>query len=86
MKHKLRKSLAVGIICLLMLVSIPMVSGEDIRYSREEGPYNIFIGGYGGLFNGSINIYRHPLKLISDGYVISCFSPFTKNIVKHLKL
>jgi len=43
-KHKLRKVLAVGIICLLMLVSIPLVNALD-EYPREEGPYIVFMGG-----------------------------------------
>jgi len=50
----LKKGLAVGVICLLVLVAIPMVSGECIFYPREEGPYNVFIsgecGGMGGRF------------------------------------
>ena len=50
-----RKGLAVGVILLLMLVSIPMVSGEDILYPKEEGPYDVLIFGKstgigGGLF------------------------------------
>jgi hypothetical protein len=59
MKHKLRKGLAVGIICLLMLVSIPMVSGEDIRYPREEGPYTVVImGNCSGMGGAIITIFR----------------------------
>lgn len=44
MKHKFRKSLTVIVICLLMLVSIPLVNALD-EYPREEGPYNVFMGG-----------------------------------------
>ncbi|UCD14562.1 MAG: hypothetical protein JSW60_03850 [Thermoplasmatales archaeon] len=59
MKHKLRKGLAVGIICLLMLVSIPMVSGEDILYPKEEGPYNVLIiGKCSGMGGGLFTVFR----------------------------
>ena len=45
MKHKLKKGLVVGVICLLMLVTIPMVNGEWVRFPKSEGPYNVFVGG-----------------------------------------
>jgi len=80
MKHKFRKGLAVGVICLLMLVSIPMVTGERIDYTKEDGPYTVFIGGYGGLFNGSIDIFRHPLPfwyLIYPEHISYYFGRFT---------
>ncbi len=51
----MKKLLTVGVICLLILVSIPIVSGEDIRYPKEEGPYNVIIcgksTGMGGRFS-----------------------------------
>ena len=40
----LKKGLVVGTICLLMLVSIPLVNALD-EYPREDGPYNVFMGG-----------------------------------------
>jgi hypothetical protein len=59
MKHKLRKVLAVVIICLLMLVTVPMVSGELIRYPREEGPYTVLImGKCSGMGGGQSTIFR----------------------------
>ena len=62
MKYKLRKGLVVGVICLLLLVSIPMVSSEDILYPKEEGPYNLLIFGKstgmgGGLFTMFIHFW-----------------------------
>jgi hypothetical protein len=41
----LKKSLTLGVICLLMLITIPIFSGEIIEYPKEEGPYTVFIGG-----------------------------------------
>ncbi|UCF12883.1 MAG: hypothetical protein JSW06_01165 [Thermoplasmatales archaeon] len=59
MKHKLRKGLAVGVICLLMLVTVPMVSGERIHYPREEGPYTVLImGNCSGMGGGISTIWR----------------------------
>jgi hypothetical protein len=51
----LKKGMVVGVIFLLMLVSIPMVSGEHIFYPKEEGPYTVTAmgpsnGGGGRLF------------------------------------
>ncbi|MBE3137475.1 MAG: hypothetical protein IMZ43_08840 [Thermoplasmata archaeon] len=47
-----KKALIIGVICLLMLVSIPIVTAKE--YPKEEGPYNIILqgkcfgnGGYG---------------------------------------
>ena len=60
--HYLKKGLAVGVICLLVLVTIPMVSGEDILYPREEGPYNVFIRGKcRGMGGGTYTFFLHPL-------------------------
>ena len=74
----LKKGIAVGIICLLLLVSVPMATGNEIEYPKENGPYTIFIGGnyYGSLltpiaidiFNEYINIgpfviIRYPGRL-----------------------
>ena len=39
-----RKLVVVGIICILFLVSFPLVNAED-EYPREEGPYVVFMGG-----------------------------------------
>ena len=60
-KSYVKKGLAVGVICLLMLLSIPMVSGEDIRYPREEGPYNVFICGKSEGFGGGPYTFFHLL-------------------------
>ncbi len=62
MKQKFRKGLAISTIFLLMLVSIPMVCGEDILYPKEEGPYNVLIFGKstgmgGGLFDMFIHFW-----------------------------
>ena len=43
MKYKLRKGLAVGIICLLMLVIVPNVKSFD--FPPEEGPYTVYVAG-----------------------------------------
>ncbi|UCD13964.1 MAG: hypothetical protein JSW60_00675 [Thermoplasmatales archaeon] len=53
--------MAVGVICLLMLVSFPMVSGERILYPREEGPYTIYVVGFsrGFGFNGQVDFYSY---------------------------
>lgn len=75
-----KKGLAVGVICFLMLISIPMVTGTRIDYPKENGPYTVFIGGYGGLINGSIDIYRHPLPfwyLIYPEHITYNFKCFT---------
>ena len=62
--HYLKKGFAVGIICLLMLVSIPMVTGEDILYPKEEGPYNVFISGKCTGMGGRLYpMFLHPSPL-----------------------
>jgi hypothetical protein len=43
-KSYVKKSLVIGAICLLMLVSFPIVNSL-IEYPREKGPYNVFMGG-----------------------------------------
>ena len=56
----LKKGLAVGVICLLMLVTIPLVSGEDILYPKEEGPYNVFMSGRcTGMGGGTYTLLLH---------------------------
>ena len=72
MKYKIRKGLTVGLICLLMLVSIPMVSGEDILYPREEGPYNVTISGKsegmgGGLYTMLLHFWPLWFKFYPNG-------------------
>jgi hypothetical protein len=37
----LKKGIIVGVIFLLVLVSVPLVSGEHILYPKEEGPYTV---------------------------------------------
>ena len=55
----LKKGLAVGVICLLMLVTVPIVSGEWIRYPKEEGPYTVLImGNSSGMSGGQSTIFR----------------------------
>ncbi len=55
----MKKCLAVGVICLLMLVTVPMVSGEWIRYPKEEGPYTVLImGNCSGMSGGTSTIFR----------------------------
>ena len=41
----LKISMAVGLICLLMLVSFPIVNAEEIIYPKEDGPYSIYLHG-----------------------------------------
>lgn len=73
-----KKNLVVSVICIFMLMSIPIVTGNEIEYPKENGPYTIFIGGnyYGSLltpiavdiFNEYINFgplvaIRYPGRL-----------------------
>ena len=60
----MKKCLAVGVICLLMMVAIPMMSGEQVLlnlggeehlYPKEEGPYNILIVGRSGSISNREN-------------------------------
>ncbi|UCD13536.1 MAG: hypothetical protein JSW60_08265 [Thermoplasmatales archaeon] len=77
MKHKLRKGLAVGVICLLMLVAIPTTTSNEIEYPKENGPYIVFIGGkcYGGIIPGPINF--EWLLILEEGYTrVIQFGPF----------
>ncbi len=46
MKKYLKKSLAVGIICILMLISLPIINGKRIEYPKEDGPYTVYICGF----------------------------------------
>ena len=67
MKNKFRKGLVVGIIFLLMLVAIPMVSGDIIEYPKEEGPYFVYMSGncHGGSIPDTVDFdYR---GLFRDG-------------------
>ena len=58
------KGLVTGIICLLMLVSFPMVTGEDILYPKEEGPYNVLISGKCTGMGGRLYpMFLHPSPL-----------------------
>ncbi len=41
----LKKGMVVGVICLLMLVTIPVVSGDVIEYPKEDRPHTVFISG-----------------------------------------
>lgn len=55
----MKKGIAVGVICLLMLVSLPTISGERILYPKEEGPYTVFISGNSsGMGGGLSTIFR----------------------------
>lgn len=49
-KNLLKKGLIIGVICLFIMISFPVVTSEFIDYPKEEGPYTVFIGGktYGG--------------------------------------
>ncbi|UCF12707.1 MAG: hypothetical protein JSW06_00215 [Thermoplasmatales archaeon] len=59
MIYKYRKGLVVGVVCFLMLVTVPMVSGEWIRYPKEEGPYTVLImGNCSGMSGGQSTIFR----------------------------
>ena len=72
----MKKCLAVGVICLLMLMAIPIVIGDDeIEFPKEDGPYTIFVGGF---HRGSA-----PLKPIEieEGYIQLgplCFMKYPK--------
>lgn len=59
MKHKLRKGLAVGVICLFMLVVIPTTSGDYIEYPEENGPYLVFVRGRSNSGGGAIPAWMH---------------------------
>jgi len=42
-----------------MLVTVPMVSGEWIRYPKEEGPYTVLImGNSSGMGGGLSTVFR----------------------------
>ncbi|MFW6121220.1 MAG: hypothetical protein ACOC80_10045 [Petrotogales bacterium] len=80
MKYKFRKGLAVGAICLLILVSIPMVSGEDILYPREEGPYNVIISGKcsgmgGGLYTSLLHFWPLWFLIMPFLHIMWHFQP-----------
>ena len=66
-----KKILTVCVICFLMLLYIPLASGEDIRYPKDEGPYNVSINGKcSGMGGGIFCIFLHfsPLwYLIQNG-------------------
>ena len=70
-KNIFSKGLAVGIICLFMMVYIPSVEGGQIHYPREDGPYTIFICGrtmeYGSSGNVDFDAQKWPFwNLDSD--------------------
>jgi len=44
----LKKSIVVGIFCVFILISIPLVSGKQHLYPKEDGPYIISISGTPG--------------------------------------
>ena len=64
----LKKGLIIGIICLLMLMSFPMVTADLIIYPKADGPYTVFIGGKTGgggvsepiFFNSTIGFQLGP--------------------------
>ncbi len=56
----LKKGLVVGVIFLFMLVSLPFVSGEEIFYPKEEGPYSVLIfGKCTGMGGGFYTVFFH---------------------------
>ena len=55
MKSLMKKGLVIGILCLLTLVSLPTVVGNDIEFPKEDGPYFIIL--YGDL----LSCYRPSL-------------------------
>lgn len=59
----LKKGMVVSVIFLLMLVSIPLVSGEDILYPKEEGPYTVTAMGPGNGGGGRLFTLFHLLPL-----------------------
>jgi hypothetical protein len=84
--HYLKKGLAVGIICLLTLMSIPMVSGEDILYPREEGPYNVIISGEcngmgGGLYTTLLHFWPLWFLIAPFEHIMWHFQPDTEFFV-----
>ena len=62
-KHYLKKGVIAGVIFLLILVSIPMISGKEIIYPREEGPYNIIIKGRSNGFSSRFITFFSPFPL-----------------------
>jgi len=56
----LKKGMVVGVIFLLLLVSLPIVSSEQILYPKEEGPYKvIIIGPSNGMGGGIYTFFLH---------------------------
>ena len=42
----MKKTIVIGILVLLMLVSLPTAVGDDeIEFPKEDGPYTIYVGG-----------------------------------------
>jgi len=59
----LKKGMVVSIICLLILVSLPMVSGKHIFYPKEEGPYTVTAIGPSNGMSGGLFTFFHVLPL-----------------------
>ena len=59
----LKKGIVVGVIFLLLLVSLPIVSSEQILYPKEEGPYKVIIIGPSNGMGGRLVTLIHILPL-----------------------
>jgi hypothetical protein len=44
-KSYVKEGLVVGIICLLMMVLLPLICGEEIEFPKDQGPYTVFAVG-----------------------------------------
>jgi hypothetical protein len=77
----LKKSIVVGIFCVLILVSIPIVSGKQHLYPKEEGPYTIFISGTPGSIGHEENLPKvlpfidleYPEKIVISFFMLPMF-------------
>ena len=77
----LKKSIVVGIFCVLMLVSIPIVSGVQYLYPKEEGPYTILITGTPGSIGYEENLPKilpfldleYPEKIVISFFMLPMF-------------
>jgi hypothetical protein len=80
-KSYFRKSLIVGIICLLMLLFTPIVNSVEHLYPKEDGPYNILIIGKPGSISNRENFpkllpflnLKHPESIAINFFKPSLF-------------
>ena len=44
--HHVKKGLVVAIICIIMIVSFPTTTSNEIEFPKENGPYVVFLSGW----------------------------------------